>query len=340
VLVITSAGCNALDYALAGAQVVAVDVNPLQNHLLELKRAGLRALDHGAFFALFGEGGCREVRDVYAALRAHLGEAARAHWDRAIVAFDPSRARGRSFYYAGTSGLFALAVRAYLERFGLRDAVERMLAATSVAEQREVYERRVRPRLLSDRAARLLGCDPVLAMVGVPPAQRRLVAESPGGFAGFLRACLDRVMSLLPLRENYFWSVYLTGRYEPGHCPTYLTREGFARLQAGLVDNVESVTDSVAGYLAADWGQFEAFVLLDHLDWLAQDPVALGEEWRRIFAAARPGARVIFRSGAADASFLPTRVQERLVFDRERAAALHRQDRVGTYGSFHLARVA
>ena len=49
VLVITSAGCNALDYALLGAQVVAVDANPRQNHLLELKRAGIAALDFDAF---------------------------------------------------------------------------------------------------------------------------------------------------------------------------------------------------------------------------------------------------------------------------------------------------
>ena len=46
VLVITSAGCNALDYALTGAEVLAVDANPLQNHLLELKRAGILALSN------------------------------------------------------------------------------------------------------------------------------------------------------------------------------------------------------------------------------------------------------------------------------------------------------
>src|SRR4051812_21562810 len=57
VMVITSAGCNALDYLLAGAgEVHAVDVNPIQNSLLELKRAGVLALDHASFFELFGEG--------------------------------------------------------------------------------------------------------------------------------------------------------------------------------------------------------------------------------------------------------------------------------------------
>jgi S-adenosylmethionine-diacylglycerol 3-amino-3-carboxypropyl transferase len=54
VLAITSAGCNVLDYALSGARVVAVDANPRQNHLLELKLAGIRHLDFDDFFALFG----------------------------------------------------------------------------------------------------------------------------------------------------------------------------------------------------------------------------------------------------------------------------------------------
>ena len=46
VLVITSAGCNALDYALTEPRhVYAVDMNPRQNALLELKIAGIRPLD-------------------------------------------------------------------------------------------------------------------------------------------------------------------------------------------------------------------------------------------------------------------------------------------------------
>ena len=47
VLVITSAGCNALDYLLDDpAEVVAVDVNPRQNALLELKLALIRRGDY------------------------------------------------------------------------------------------------------------------------------------------------------------------------------------------------------------------------------------------------------------------------------------------------------
>lgn len=208
VLAITSAGCNVLDYALRGAHVVAVDANPRQNHLLELKLAGIRALPFDDFFALFGEGGTPRARAIYAALRGLLSRQAQAFWDRAIRLFDPSAVPGGTFYYGGTSGFF--------------------------------------------------------------------VSVRTGTVTGSLEACQH---------------------------------------------------------------PFTAFVLLDHMDWMARRPALLAEEWQRIFAAAAPGARIIFRSGAVEATFLPGSVRERLRFECERALELHRRDRVGTYGSFHIAHV-
>ena len=66
VLVITSAGCNALDYAIAGPNhVYAVDMNPRQNALLDLKIAGIRHLDYEDFFRLFGYGHHPDARKLY-----------------------------------------------------------------------------------------------------------------------------------------------------------------------------------------------------------------------------------------------------------------------------------
>lgn len=74
VLAISSAGCNVLDYALTGPRkIYAVDANPLQTALLELKIAGIRNLDHAAFFQLFGRGHHRDFGPLYHdLLRAQL----------------------------------------------------------------------------------------------------------------------------------------------------------------------------------------------------------------------------------------------------------------------------
>ena len=72
VRVITSAGCNALDYALTGVQRVhAVDANPRQSALLELKLAGVHRLEYEDFFRFFGEGRHDNAQKIYrSALRA------------------------------------------------------------------------------------------------------------------------------------------------------------------------------------------------------------------------------------------------------------------------------
>jgi S-adenosylmethionine-diacylglycerol 3-amino-3-carboxypropyl transferase len=341
VLVITSAGCNALDYALLGARVLAVDQNPRQNHLLELKRAGIRALDFESFFALFGQGGSGCARQIYSALRPALSEPARAFWDREIRLFEPARTRGQSFYYGGTSGLVALAVQWYVEHIAkLGGVVERILAVETIDDQLVIYRGELRHRLLGEGLLRLLGSPTALALLGVPAPQRRMVHAASGGFAGFIRSCLDHVMSVSLLRQNYFWSVYLNGCYTRESCPEYLKEANFARLKAGLVNNIETFTGTVTECLTSQREPVTAFVLLDHMDWMAPEPRLLEEEWAQIFVVAAPGARVIFRSGGPDARFLPVSVLRRLAFARERAAALHRQDRVGTYGSFHIARFA
>jgi S-adenosylmethionine-diacylglycerol 3-amino-3-carboxypropyl transferase len=166
-----------------------------------------------------------------------------------------------------------------------------------------------------------------------------MVLERPGGFPAFLRECLDHVMGVALLRQNYFWSVYLHGRYAEDSCPRYLEPGHFARLKQGLVDNVTSFTGTVTECLAREREKITAFVLLDHMDWLAAQKHLLEAEWAEIFRVAGPGARVIFRSGGRDAAFLPLAVVRRLRFEAERARELHRRDRVGTYGSFHIARL-
>jgi len=341
VLVITSAGCNALDYALTGASVLAVDANPRQNHLLELKRAGIRCLDFDSFFALFGEGGTPHAPALYRKLRPELGPPARAFWDREIRLFARDPVGGGSFYFRGTSGLVARAIKLWMEHVaGVSGIVAGILAAEDLEEQQRLYRGFLRDRLLGERLLKVLGSQGILSLLGVPGPQRLMVHEHPGGFAGFMRACLDHVMSVCALRDNYFWRVYVTGSYARDSCPEYLKPDNFERLKGGLVDRVTTFTGTVTECLRASPASFTAFVLLDHMDWLAREPSLLEEEWAGIFAAAGPEARVIFRSGGPDARFLPPRICERLFFDPERALALHRRDRVGTYGSFHIARFA
>jgi S-adenosylmethionine-diacylglycerol 3-amino-3-carboxypropyl transferase len=351
VLVITSAGCNALDYLLAGAgEVNAVDVNPRQNALLELKVGAIRTLGHSDFFELFGRGYSPFAREMYHdTVRARLSPRAQHYWDRHIGFFQGKGWR-RSFYYRGTSGFFAkvmLVKTGFFQR--LRKPIEEFLAARTLEEQREIYESRVRPRLWTRSTRWFLSRHATLSLIGVPwPQRNEITTQYPGGIAQYIRDCVEAVATQLPIADNYFWRVYLQGHYTPACCPEYLKPENFDRLRAGLLDRLNIYTGTVTDFLRQTEAGLSKLVLLDHMDWMSwYYPQALVEEWNAILANARAGARVIFRSAGLRVRYLdPLRVHFRgrethlgglLTYHRDLAAELHARDRVHTYGSFSIA---
>ncbi|MCI0360863.1 MAG: BtaA family protein [Planctomycetaceae bacterium] len=352
VLVITSAGCNALDYALcAPNHVYAVDMNPRQNALLDLKIAGIKSLEFEDFFRLFGYGFHPDARRLYQRrMRERLPAWSQTYWDRWIKFFDN---KTRPFYFRGTSGAFARMIKIYTDRvIRVRPHIDAILEAKTLAEQREIYEKHLRERFWSRPMRFAMNRDTTLSMVGVPKAQRKQVeTQYQGGVVKFVQDAVEAVFCKLPLSDNYFWRVYMKGEYSRGCCPEYLKAENFDLLKRGLVERVSTHTDSVQGFLDKHTGQISRYVLLDHMDWLSDKFFPLLElEWQGILARAAPGTRIIWRSGGLRTDFIERvnvttggrqrPLPELLTFHRDLAAELHEKDRVHTYGSFYIADLA
>ena len=353
VMVITSAGCNALDYALTNPRRVhAVDANPRQNALLELKLAGIRCLDFDDFFALFGGGGHPRFREMYRdALRRDLSPFAQQFWDVRQHWFGHPDPRG-SFYYFGLSGIVARTFQRFLVvKPRLRRGLEELVEARTMDRQREVYDSMVSDALWTPYVSWMLSRQLTMSMLGVPHPQRKEVErQHAGGIGGFVREAVEYVVRQLPLWTNYFWTLYMRGRYTRDNCPEYLRRDKFMALKAGGVDRVQLHTCTVTEFLQRTQERVTKYVLLDHMDWMSSyQPRALVEEWNAILDRAAPGARVIFRSANADPAYLRTvsvgqgayrrRLNEAVRFHPELAAELSLDDRVHTYAGFHIADV-
>ncbi|MGL4943136.1 MAG: DUF3419 family protein [Thermoguttaceae bacterium] len=349
-LVITSAGCNALSYALTGLKsVYAVDMNYRQNALLELKMSGIRHLDYETFFQMFGLGRLHNVKEIYRdALRSDLSPQSQKYWDGRIKKYFDSRRK--SFYFCGTSGAFARFISFYTDRIGkCRSEVNALLAAKSVDEQRAIWFDRLKPRLWSKLVRFVVNRDASLSMLGVPRAQRMQIDKQyEGGIVKFVEDCLDTVLGTLPLADNYFWRVYATGHYTETCCPEYLERANFDALKGGLVDRITVYTNTVEGFLRENDVKISRFVLLDHMDWLSHHLYdALVSEWDAILTRATPHARILWRSGGLRTEYIESvpvkrngreeRLGDILSMNTALAAELHTKDRVHTYGSFYIA---
>jgi S-adenosylmethionine-diacylglycerol 3-amino-3-carboxypropyl transferase len=349
-LVITSAGCNVLDYALAGPRCIhAVDANPRQTALLELKLAGIRRLGYEDFFALFGTGVHPGIRTLYhQTLRQELSPFARGFWDERLGWFCQAQ---RGLYFQGLAGKVARGFHAYLRvRPRLAGGFAALFGAGTLEEQRAIYDNRLKPLLWGPGMNWTLSRQLTMSMLGVPHAQRREVQEQHSrGVAGFIRESVEYVFRELPLWTNYFWTVYVKGRYTEACCPEYLKPANFEALKAGLVDRIHPHTCTVTEFLQATDEQISKFVLLDHMDWMSSYyPEALAEEWAAILERAAPNARVIFRSAHEAPRYLDLieigerreRLRDRLFFHVSLARELQRQDRVHTYAGFHVADLA
>jgi S-adenosylmethionine-diacylglycerol 3-amino-3-carboxypropyl transferase len=348
VLVITSAGCNALDYALAGANhVYAVDMNPRQNALLDLKLAAARSLEYEDYFQMFGRGTIRGVDGLYASkLRPLMQAWSQRYWDRWIRFFDNPK---RSFYFRGTSGAFARGMSAYIDRVAkIRPEVTEILNSKSLAEQQEIYQR-VHEKLWSRWLKFAMNRDTTLSLLGVPKAQRRQIdTQYPGGIVQFIQDAMEAVFAKLPIQDNYFWRVYITGQYTANCLPEYLKPESWQALRNGLADRISMHSDSVQGFLEKNDVEIHRFVLLDHMDWLSDHFFPLLEsEWQAILSRASSGTKVLWRSGGLRTDFIDNvrveyggsevKLNQLLRYNQDLANELHRKDRVHTYGSFYIA---
>lgn len=179
ILALTSAGDNILSYALERPKRIhAVDLNPAQNHLLELKVAAFRGLDYQNFWKMFGEGKHDDFHKLLVEdLSPHLSSHAFDFWLHAGPStFD---SRGKGLYFTGGSR-HALKLISWLgSLLGIRKDMDKLGEAQTLAEQREIWTKRVRKVLLSQLLAYfVVGSERFLwKALGVPGEQRAMIEE-------------------------------------------------------------------------------------------------------------------------------------------------------------------
>lgn len=343
IVTIASGGCNMLSYLTAGPRSLhAVDLNTAHVALGRLKIAAARHLpDHEAFHRFFAQSGQRANIAAYKTyVRPRLDDVTIRYWEgRDLAGRKRINAFAGNIYARGLLGQFISAAHivARLYRIDPRE----LLAARSVEEQREIFERRLAPlfdrkfvRWLTQQPASLFG-------LGIPPAQYDALCERrANSMADVLRQRLEKLACDFAIRDNYFAQQAFGRGYEgapDAALPPYLEPSRYDAL-TGHLDRAGISHCNFAEYLKQHAaGAFDRFVLLDAQDWMTDDQ--LNALWGEITRTGRPGARVIFRTAAAP-SLLPGRVRDDLLsqwsYERDRSLDLTRRDRSAIYGGFHL----
>ena len=267
--------------------ITAVDLNPAQNALLELKISAVKNLSHGEYLRFLG---VREASDRLAiyerSLRGDVSSGARRFFDGI------PKAISAGILFQGKMEKY-LRIGAKVLKLGHPFGLKNLLDSRNLEEQRVAMARWETPFWKS--VAHLVGNKHVIARLsGDPGFYRNLPPKPP-----LHEVLYDRVHRHLKhnlLRENSFLQLVLHGRYVyEDVLPIYLNAKTFDQIKSALTETaIDIQTTTVTDALAANRTGFDAFSISDICSYL--DPEPNHRLFELVLSSASPGARLCSRS--------------------------------------------
>lgn len=327
-LSVMSGGCNTLSLLLDNpALVVAVDFNPNQCHLLRLRIASFRGLDHGEKLELLGIRPSARRSELYRRVRPLLPTAAQSFWDSNLRLID------KAVQFRGRLERYITAFGAMLRLFYGKKRVLRFFACPDLEAQRKFYGTEwdgVLWRSLFD----VFFSRTVMTRTKDRQHFRHVDFRS---FGKIFRARTEWAFTEIPIRNNYFLAVALLGNYlDEQSLPTYL-REDTHEVLRSRVERIEIINGDLERYLVnAPGSYFDKFNLSNILDWASERN--FHKFHRELARVARGGARFCYWNTLLTRS-IPTDIPE-IESHKDLAQQLQKRDRSGfLYANFEVGTV-
>ncbi|KAK4228524.1 hypothetical protein QBC38DRAFT_454108 [Podospora fimiseda] len=321
VLAITSAGDNILSYATqTPARIHAIDLNPSQNHLLELKVAAYSAdLPYQDFWKIFGEGKHPQFRSILLSrLSPHLSSRAFQYWLKNEAIF--TNPQGRGLYDTGGSKHAIRVFRWITYLFRCRKSVLKLLATTTLTEQRRIWKTKIRPALLSKLVSNFIVSTEAFlwAALGVPKNQLAMIeadhaslstqeGSGPSSRAHaiwhYMVNTLDPVVEQTHIASsNPYYLVTVAGHFSSKCHPEYLSPAAHKILtRPNAFDNLRIHTDEIDEVIARiSPGTLTVAIVMDSMDWFDPSSNAATKQIVKLNRALKLGGRVLLRSAGLE----------------------------------------
>lgn len=313
-LCITASGDRPLHLLLDDcAEVIAIDLNETQNHLLALKAKAMQHLDYEQYISFLGgiEDGQRLTK--FQLLLPFLNEKERVFWG------ENSELIVKGILYQGAVEKICSRIAAIL-RILRRKKVKRLFEFENLEEQREFvnkhwnsfFWRKSFNFLFNGPLMRLLLKDPgIFAHLGT---------TSPGNYL-FQR--FSKSLNTTLAKENPLLSLVLRGQVSPSAFPPYLTEKGVATIRSRL-HKLSWHTDNVITFLEnSPDSHFDCFSLSDIASYM--DLTNFQRLIAAIYRTATPGARFSMRQFMSDHP-IPDVMAKYFVRDTHLEAALESEE--------------
>ena len=315
---VTAGGGRVLDLLAEGPdEIWAVDLNPSQNHLLELKIAGIRALSHAEYLGFLGVRPSADRLATFARLRPRLTPGAQHYFDSRKGMLKAG------VLFQGNLERFLVRYIARLVRLARPFWVRRLMAATTLERQRPLLHEtgtRLWRALISNLCRRRF-----LEWFSAEADFWRFVPREIPLHTRIVACIFDHLENHLA-RDNHLLSLIFNGRYtNEDALPAYLRPEPFERIRKALSHTRMRLVSGTVGDVLhqAPPCSIDGFALSDISAYL--DDLSYRGLIEQVLRTARKGARLCSR-GVLYHRDLPPECARRLQRDPELEQEFARDD--------------
>ncbi len=328
VLGITGAGDRLLSLLVNNPKkLIAIDVNPSQNYLLELKIAAIKELNRERFMAFMGISSCSNRIQIYGMLRHQLSAEARRFWDENL-----SSIKEGVFFKSALEKHFSLLGR--LLRVFRKKRVQELLSFTNLKEQKEFFDQKWNTlgwRLFIHFTHQKF----IFKFLLKDPGFYEFVPKDTS-IPKYLVGRLHKSLQHHVVSENFFTTFLLSGSYRLDTAlPFYLKTNNYEKIQDVLKNKkIEIVNGLLEEYLQSHSGTIDKFSISDVSAYLPR------ESFLSLMDA-------IYTAGSETSAFcmrhfitkrnIPDALQNKFEFDKDLEKVLDDYDHSFVY-SFNVAR--
>jgi len=234
---ITSGGCNVLTFLLDNPQkVIALDVNPYQNFLLDLKISAFKMLLYEELLEFFGVRESKYRLRLYSRLRPLLQIESARYWDGQKKKIE------KGIIHSGRyEGYMRLLKKIIVAPLMSNKLIDKFFDTEETSARAELFHQKLEnirwwflTRIMLSRKLNTLLFDKAFFAY----------LDEKFSFGEHFAKKAERAITTLPMKGNYFLSYILLGRfYSEEHLPPYLRRENFDTIRS-RIDRIEIVADN------------------------------------------------------------------------------------------------
>ncbi len=320
---ITSGACNVLGFLQFDPdKIYSIDINAAQSCLLELKIAAIKTLGYEDFTRFSGLVECQNRLDLFEKVKSHLSEESISFWESKKSILE------NGFIMSGKYDRFVKFAGKFLKLIQGKARIDGLFKPKELKEQAVYYDNIWDTRQYK-AIYKILFNKHILARKGLSSDYFHFDDGSSSFAESFYKRARNAFRNL-PIKDNYFLSLYVSGRYaNTEEVPDYLKREYYEVIKS-RIDRIELFTSDAQGWIdTIDDNSIDCFALSNICELMSEDETI--RLFNAVYRTAKPGARVIFRNLMIPRE-VPENLKERIVKNIDLSKYLQENDRSFVYG--------